>query len=286
MTSVDDFERLLNTSSDLGRSARAVQEGEGDAAAVDTLVAAYQDWYAEALAALPEDLHDQFRQEYEGGFFYPKIKGFLQAPREPNLLYNADEPSELVPYWQHPYETAFHAPLLAQQQLLREAAQRLRSAADRAGPARELALIEQICREFPNMLVPLGRRQRDRPAFEVNDEYDLQDLLHGVLKLFFEDVRPEEWTPSYAGGSSRMDFLLKRERIVIEAKMTRRGLRDRNVSDELILDKERYRAHEECEVLVAFVYDPGRFIENPRGLEDDLNQGGDGLTVRVLVVQA
>ncbi|MCU1275952.1 MAG: REase DpnII-MboI, partial [Bryobacterales bacterium] len=32
-------------------------------------------------------------------------------------------------------------------------------------------------------------------------------------------------TPSYGGGASRMDFLLKEEQIVVEAKMARAGYR-------------------------------------------------------------
>lgn len=36
-------------------------------------------------------------------------------------------------------------------------------------------------------------------------------------------MRPEKWTPSYAGACSRMDFLLKREQIGLEAKKTRAG---------------------------------------------------------------
>ena len=28
-------------------------------------------------------------------------------------------------------------------------------------------------------------------------------LLHAVEKLHFDDVRPEEWTPSYAGNASK-----------------------------------------------------------------------------------
>jgi REase_DpnII-MboI len=52
----------------------------------------------------------------------------------------------------------------------------------------------------------------------MKDEYDVQDSLHALLKLHFDDVRREEWTPSYAGSQSRMDFLLKREKIVVETK--------------------------------------------------------------------
>ena len=62
-------------------------------------------------------------------------------------------------------------------------------------------------------------------TLDVEDEYDVQDLLHALLRLYFKDIRPEEWTPGYAGTSSSMDFLLHPEEIVIEVKKTRKGLR-------------------------------------------------------------
>ena len=66
----------------------------------------------------------------------------------------------------------------------------------------------------------------------MDDEYDVQDLMHAILRLHFDDVRPEEWTPSYAGKSSRIDFLLPGERTIIEVKMTRHGLGQKEVADE------------------------------------------------------
>jgi REase_DpnII-MboI len=33
---------------------------------------------------------------------------------------------------------------------------------------------------------------------DIKDEYDVQDLLHAILRAFFDDVRPEEFVPSYA----------------------------------------------------------------------------------------
>ena len=48
--------------------------------------------------------------------------------------------------------------------------------------------------------------------------------MHALLKLHFEDVRAEEATPSVAGKSGRMDFLLKDEGIVMETE-TRRNLK-------------------------------------------------------------
>jgi hypothetical protein len=61
---------------------------------------------------------------------------------------------------------------------------------------------------------PFGARYND-------DEYDVQDIFHALLRLFVDDIREEEWTPSYAGGASRMDFLLPELETVVEIKKTR-----------------------------------------------------------------
>lgn len=64
----------------------------------------------------------------------------------------------------------------------------------------------------------MKNRYSSRDKFNIRDEYDVQDLLHAFLKLAYDDIRVEEYTPSYAGKSSRVDFLLKRESTVIEVK--------------------------------------------------------------------
>jgi len=97
----------------------------------------------------------------------------------------------------------------------------------------------------------------------MKDEYDVQDLMHALLKQHFNDVRAEEWTPSYAGKSSRMDFLLKNEKLVLETKKTRLGLDHKAVGDELAVDIVRYKSHPDCLILACFVYDPECRIGNP-----------------------
>lgn len=146
-----------------------------------------------------------------------------------------------------------------------------------------LRLIQRLLEKFDLAVRQLGFRHDGRPAFAVEDEYDIQDFLHALLKLFFDDVRPEEVVPSYAGGSSRMDFLLKTEEIVIETKLASARVRDRQVGDQLILDIAKYEAHPCCKHLFCFIYDPGRNIRNPSGLEADLSRVTERLEVRVLV---
>ena len=67
-----------------------------------------------------------------------------------------------------------------------------------------------------------------------------------------------------------MDLFLKNETIVIETKMTRAGLNQRKVAEELAVDKELYRSHDSCRVRVCFVHDPGRHLRSPAALENDL----------------
>lgn len=154
-----------------------------------------------------------------------------------------------------------------------------------AGPIAvdKLEIIATICRRFRNFAAQIQIRREGRSTIAFNDEYDVQDAFHALLKLFFDDVRKEEWTPSYAGKSSRVDFLLKAEKVVVEIKMTRDGLADRQLGEQLIIDIERYRAHPDCQALICFVYDPDHRVTNPAGLEADLRGIRNGLDVKVWI---
>lgn len=146
-----------------------------------------------------------------------------------------------------------------------------------------IALLHVLCRRFPLFARELAQRHGGRPGFAINDEYDVQDAIHALLRLHFDDVRPEEHVPSYGGSRSRLDFLLKRERTVIETKMTRNGLGQRKLVEELTIDKAHYRQHPDCEALVCFVYDPDGRVDNPAALETDLAGTEAGLTTTIVV---
>ncbi len=146
-----------------------------------------------------------------------------------------------------------------------------------------LSFIEQMCSRFHLIARQLRDRHENRQTLDVNDEYDVQDLMHSLLKIRFGNIRPEEWTPSYAGGSSRMDFLLKNEGIVIETKKTRKGLGPKELGDQLIIDIGRYKTYPDVKLLFYFVYDPEGRIANPEGLEKDLTRINDEIVVKVLV---
>lgn len=144
-------------------------------------------------------------------------------------------------------------------------------------------LLNTIFENFHICARQLQRRHSHRPTLDIKDEYDVQDLLNALLRLHFDDVRPEEWTPSYAGGNNRMDFLLKDEEIAIEVKMTRDGLKDKEVGDQLLIDIAKYQKHPNCKSLYCFVYDIDGHIRNPRGLEKDLSTATGNINVKVYI---
>jgi hypothetical protein len=149
--------------------------------------------------------------------------------------------------------------------------------------AMALARVIRLCERFPLVVRELRDRYARRASFQIEDEHDLQDLFRAFLRLDFDDVRHEEWAPSYAGGASRLDFLLKKERLVVETKKTRQSLGSREVGDELLVDIGRYQSHSDCDVLVCFVYDPETRIANPAGLIRDLNGKHGRITVHVVI---
>ncbi|HHJ4449567.1 TPA: malate dehydrogenase [Raoultella ornithinolytica] len=152
-------------------------------------------------------------------------------------------------------------------------------------PGSKLKLIINILERFPAFCRQLRNRYNGRDSIEVNDEYDVQDLVHALLTLHFDDIRPEEYTPSYAGASSRQDFLLKKERIVIEVKKTRKSLGAGKIGEELIIDMARYRTHQDCDTLVCFVYDPDGWVSNPKGVIADLEGADAEGKTRVVIAQ-
>lgn len=133
-------------------------------------------------------------------------------------------------------------------------------------------VIEQILDRFPDVVASINHRHNGRDGFAINDEYDVQDLLRSICLAYFNDVRVEEAVPGFAGKNSRADIFLKDEACFIEVKMTRDGLRDKRLGEELSIDIPQYREHPGCKRLFCFIYDPRRLVRNPTGLKRDLEK--------------
>ncbi|NOR57575.1 MAG: hypothetical protein GQ474_03530 [Sulfurimonas sp.] len=144
--------------------------------------------------------------------------------------------------------------------------------------------IETISNKFHAVVMQMRQRYNNRPTIDVNDEYDVQDIFHSLLKLFFNDIRAEEWNPSYAGGSSRSDFLLPEINTIVEIKKTRQSMSTKQLGEQLIVDIAKYKKHPQCSRLICFVYDPEGRVNNPRGIENDLSNCDSDIDVRTIIV--
>ena len=81
-----------------------------------------------------------------------------------------------------------------------------------------------------------------------------------------------------------MDFLIPEIETVIEAKKTRPSMTDKSLSEELIIDIEKYQVHQQCKFLYCFVYDPDMRIKNPAAIKKYLELNHKGF-VKVFIEQ-
>lgn len=274
---VEEVQRL----EELGRLSQG-ERAEDAELIIRDLQERYARWYAAALSVLPSELHARFHGEHEGKYpINPKIKHFVKNPREKWALYTK-VPRFFKSHgpWQYPLGSSFLDPLREQKQLLLLA---LGRGAAEAGVLGTLERLSGMSERLAQGLAIAQRESRGRPGFRLDDEYDLQRFLHALLVLHFADVRPEEVTPSRAGGSYRIDFLLKRERVAVEAKMTSPSLGAKKIRDQLVGDIFGYRCHPEAVGLFAVIYDPARRIDNPRGFEEGMSSADPDFPVRVVV---
>lgn len=144
-------------------------------------------------------------------------------------------------------------------------------------------LVKMLCGRFHSVARQLRLRGEYRATLNVEDEIDVQDLLHALLRVHFDNVDTDEWTPNYSSGAPRTTLLLDDGRFAVIVKKTRPGLNVKDLSDQLQIDIERYRSHGRCSTLLCFMYDPEGRIGNPRGLEASLMSVSKSFVVDLLV---
>jgi hypothetical protein len=148
-----------------------------------------------------------------------------------------------------------------------------------AWQAAPLAVLENLLRRLPRVARQLRWRHAERPAFRVEDVYDLEDLLRALLPLHFDDVRPEARTPRYDLGT-RTDFVLAPEETVLTCKCV---AAEPQLVVQLDEDMAYYHGREIVRTLVAFVYDPEQRLIEPRRQEAAWSKAEGDLAVRCVI---
>ncbi|MEZ0386533.1 MAG: hypothetical protein ACAI34_05675 [Verrucomicrobium sp.] len=122
-------------------------------------------------------------------------------------------------------------------------------------PAKEV--LAKIYDSFGDVVRVLKNRRLGHPSFEVKDEYDVQDLLHGLLLANFKVVVPEEPCSKVGPDYSILDFILPNQRIGIEVKTMDGTLTARKLKRALSKDLIDFSRHDGIDTLHIFIWDPG-----------------------------
>ena len=118
-------------------------------------------------------------------------------------------------------------------------------------------IIIGILKEFNNSIKSVTlKRRKDHDKYKIKDEYDVQDLLHVILKSIFPKVTPEENTPQVGGKTERADFIFKEFGIILEIKMIKDSDKDeKEFIKQIKIDIESYYRYNP-KYMIFFIYDP------------------------------
>lgn len=119
-------------------------------------------------------------------------------------------------------------------------------------------LVMDILHSFGNAVKKVvTQRRKDHPEFKITDEYDVQDMLYVVIKSVFPNLRAEDPIPKVGAKSTKIDLILREERILIEVKMLKeKDTNETEFIEQLKIDFESYHECQWLQHLYCYVYDP------------------------------
>jgi hypothetical protein len=149
-------------------------------------------------------------------------------------------------------------------------------------------VVRDVLNNFSNAIQKIitGRRL-NHPDFKIEDEYDVQDILYVILKSVFPNLREEDPIPKVGGKSTKIDLIIREEKILIEVKMIKaKDTNETHFVEQLKVDFESYHECKWLRKLFCFVYDPykkTRDISNFNDLNGERRKGEHNFNVEVIV---
>jgi hypothetical protein len=131
-------------------------------------------------------------------------------------------------------------------------------------------VLTKMLNNFHSFVSTSKRRYNNRieDCNKFQDEYDIQDAIHSILMLLFNNVKREDYVPSRGGANSRIDFHIPEIKTGLEIKFSSGNHKDKSISEEISVDIQRYKGNTLIEKIIFFVYDPQASINNVGGLKE------------------
>lgn len=149
-------------------------------------------------------------------------------------------------------------------------------------------VVRDVLNNFSNAIQKIvsGRRS-NHPDFKIEDEYDVQDISYVILKSIFPNLREEDPIPKVGAKSTKIDLILREEKILIEVKMIKaKDSNETHFIEQLKIDFESYHECKWLRKLFCFVYDPykkTRDVSNFHDLNGERTKGEHNFNVEVIV---
>ena len=137
----------------------------------------------------------------------------------------------------------------------------------------KLDTIFMVIERFTSATKSLTSRRKGKRNLNISDEYDVQDIIHTILKPFVPLIKNEEVVPGNdVNKFLKIDFLLPLEKTALECKYVRDLSHTKKITKELNDDIQTYIHHQDCNNLIFFIYDKELLISNPDSLEKKYTQ--------------
>lgn len=158
-----------------------------------------------------------------------------------------------------------------------------------SAPAPSVALLLQLCERLPQAARFLGSRREGKQPYKIVDEYDVQDLLHAVIRAYFKYSVDEEPIGKVGGArSARADLGLPDVNTLIEVKFVRGPKDQQRIVEEFAQDLLLYTAWAPLQTFIYMVYNSAdlRDPEAVARLQGNGNTELNGKKYRTAIVLA
>lgn len=157
-----------------------------------------------------------------------------------------------------------------------------------AAPEPDAALVERLCARLPQASRILAVRARKGKApFEIGDEYDVQDLLHAMLRAYLKHSVQEDPLPKVAGAKAgRADLSIEALGVLVEVKYVRSPDDQKRIFEEFSQDLVLYAQWPHLSTLIYVVYNSAdlRDAEALERLSGQHEVQGRRFAVRIVLV--
>jgi hypothetical protein len=158
-----------------------------------------------------------------------------------------------------------------------------------SAPAPSVALLLQLCERLPQAARFLASRREGKQPYKIAEEYDVQDLLHAVIRAYLKYSIDEEPLGKVGGArSSRADIAIPDLNTLIEIKYVRGPSDQQRIVEEFAQDLLLYTAWAPLQTFIYLVYNSAdlRDPEAIARLQGDGNTLVNGKRYRTSIVLA